>query len=76
MLTAEGILLLEAAHTAAAAAQADGVLVDTDVVRAACAPQRHRAGCGAQRMRVSIHHMRVPIWPIRRAGSWGYLAGS
>ena len=24
----------------------------------------------------SIRHMRVPLWPIRRAGSWGYLAGS
>ena len=23
-----------------------------------------------------IHHVRVPIWPIRRAGNWVYLAGS
>ena len=23
-----------------------------------------------------IRHMRVPLCPIRRAGSWGYLAGS
>ena len=25
---------------------------------------------------LGIRHMRVPLWPIRRAGSWGYLAGS
>ena len=24
----------------------------------------------------TIPHMGVQIWPIRRAGSWGYLAGS
>ena len=24
----------------------------------------------------TIRHMRVPFWPIRRTGSWGYLAGS
>ena len=23
-----------------------------------------------------IENMRVPFWPIRRAGSWGYFAGS
>ena len=25
---------------------------------------------------ISIRHMRVSIWPIMRAGSWVYLAGS
>ena len=25
---------------------------------------------------IVIRHMRVPIWPIMRAGSWGYLTGS
>ena len=23
-----------------------------------------------------IRHMKVPLWPIRKARSWGYLAGS
>ena len=24
----------------------------------------------------TIRHMRVPFWPMRRAGSWEYFAGS
>ena len=40
----------------------------------------HRVtGRAARQEQVSlreIRHMSVPIRPIRRAGSWGYLAGS
>ena len=32
--------------------------------------------CSAWPLLDPIRHARVLIWPIRRAGSWGYLAGS
>ena len=32
--------------------------------------------CSAWSLLDPIRHARVLFWPIRRAGSWGYLAGS